>query len=168
MQGVQVTLLGDVLYSTFGNIWYGNTGCRLLFRIPGIVPLAAAADLFPALSRFADVSLRVYLLTLEVQKGIPVIPVYVNRLGMQVAYTGSWLRTNNSWDILHLGSILRDLSRLQYQDSVSVRLETVTSLNTGIMTGTAFTLYGEIQFAPARKPDAGQVVSWTLGGNISL
>ena len=168
VQGVQVTLLGDVLYSTFGNIWYGNTGGSLLFRIPGLIPLAVVADLFPALSRFADVSLRVYLLTLEVQKGIPVIPVYVNRLGMQVAYTGSWLRTNNSWDILHLGSILRDLSRLQYQDTVSVRLETVTSLNTGIMTGTAFTLYGEIQFTPARKPDAGQVVSWTLGGNISL
>lgn len=155
------------LYSDIIDGWYNNLGLSYIQRIPGYVPIEAIVSIFPSNISFLDLDAYAYLYTWEIQKGIPWLQLYLNRFSFVFGYEGTFNRRNDSWDIIDLWDILREMPQLEFNDNLFVRLESVSSLNTTIMTGFSLSLYADF-ILRLRHSEKVAKYDFRVGLNLSL
>lgn len=143
LKGFALNFHLSTLYSDIIDGWYNNFGVSYIQLIPGYVPIEASVSIFPSNTSALDFETCAYLYTLEIQKGIPILQLYMNRLSFIVGYEGNWDRNNSSWDIIRLWDVLQEIPQLDFNDNLFIRLESITSLNATIMTGSSLNLYAD-------------------------
>lgn len=161
--GVATGIFLDTIAMESGKDFYGNLGVFLTGYIPGYVPIIFDIRLIPNFGSLLDISGKISLFTWEVQEGIPFIPLYINRISFSVKYTGSFLRSNDSWDIFRLDTVLTELPNLKYDGVLSLQTEIMMSPNTGLITNAKMSLVGSLNFKLAGEYKTGDNLTWNIG-----
>ena len=110
---------------------YLNAGGTFSARIPGPFPISLGASAFPEEGVFLAGSASVILFSFEIQKGVPALSVYANRLSLaasyspKVSYAGGEL-----FDIGRISEIARDVRRSDYSDAAALSVCLAVSPNT--------------------------------------
>ncbi len=110
---------------------YLNAGGTFSARIPGPFPILLGASAFPEEGVFLAGSASVILFSFEIQKGVPALSVYANRLSLaasyspKVSYAGGEL-----FDIGRISEIARDVRRSDYSDAAALSVCLAVSPNT--------------------------------------
>ena len=110
---------------------YLNAGGTFSARIPGPFPISLGASAFPEEGVFLAGSASVILFSFEIQKGVPALSVYANRLSLaasyspKVSYAGGEL-----FDIGRIFEIARDVRRSDYSDAAALSVCLAVSPNT--------------------------------------
>jgi hypothetical protein len=117
-------------------------------------PFSLQAALFPSRTAFLQVSAQVVPFSLELQKGIPFLTVFIRRITLTASYSGAFVHTNYSWDIEHTFDIAKEA--LPYRDSVTLSLFATSGINTGVLTSVAAELGADLVYdlrpAPGGQP----------------
>lgn len=132
---------------------YNNLTFVLKARVPGYVPLHFGVQLFPKKNTALDYMAQAYLYTFEVQKGVPILGLYLNRLAFSFGYAGQWNRENYSWDIFRSVCIMRQLPEMSYQDRIFVRLTTQAAINATMLVGSGFSVHTDFSLYLHNKPE---------------
>ena len=120
---------------------YLNAGATLALRIPFIAPLSLTASLFPSSEYFASGNAKMYLAAFEVQKGIPAVSLFLNRIVLSADYAAKVkYDCEELFDIKRSDEIAKDVCIDDYRDEVSATLSAELSGNTGAFTAVQFAL----------------------------
>ena len=127
-----------------------NAGATVGARIPLFFPVTMSATLFPSSSRLASWSASLTLLSLEIQKGIPALSVFVHRFVVDASYAGKVAYEHgDSFDVARVREIAEGCSLSDVKDEVSVSASFSVSPNTGYFaTSGSFSLGGAFVYRP--------------------
>lgn len=110
---------------------YLNAGASLSFRIPGLFPLAFGASLFPEEGTFISGSATVLLCSFEIQKGIPALSAYLNRIYLKASYSSKIAYASGEmFDAGRFSDIAKNVGSGDYSDAASLSACFVLSPNT--------------------------------------
>ncbi len=124
---------------------YINCGASLTIRQPVFVPVSFTAAIFPERDSFAQWTSIINLADLEIQKGIPILPLYFDRMILSCIYWGSISYESGSWfDCKKTVSVAENLQWCDYEDGITAKLSFISSLNTGYFadSSSSFEFYG--------------------------
>ncbi|MBQ0051499.1 MAG: hypothetical protein KBT11_05480, partial [Treponema sp.] len=149
---------------------YLNLGLSLLARVPFVFPLSFQADLFPEKNYFADAYAKVYIHSWEIQKGIPAVSIFLNRITLSASYTGLFAYDHEKyWDALRTAEIAEKFSFDDYSDRISLNLNFELCPNTGYLADPAcqFVIGGVMVFRPNPKPGEART-AFGITGSLNL
>lgn len=135
---------------------YLNAGGTVGAKIPLFCPLSLSATLFPSMGYFAQGTARLTLFSMELQKGLPALSLYADRLSVFVSYTGKICYDYKEfWDAKRTYEIAKNVEKKDYSDEVSVSFFFTMSPNTGFFADSAncFDLGATWSYRPNPKPD---------------
>ena len=128
---------------------YINTGATLTVRLPFIAPIEAEATLFPSSSYLASGSATVYLYSWEVQRGIPAVSFFLNRIVLSASYSPKIrYECDELFDIKRTDEIARDATIDDYRDEVAGTLTAEFAPNTGAFTSLAMSAGVSVFYRP--------------------
>lgn len=131
-----------------------NLGFAFGAYVPGVFPLSFSFDLFPNSLYFAHFYTKAVLFSTEIQKGIPLLSIYVDRFFISALYNGKiYYNSQQNFEIMNTYSIAKDVTIDEYSDYLGLRFEVMSGLNTGIFANPSSTLsiYGTLYFRPHCK-----------------
>lgn len=130
---------------------YSNAGAEIAAYVPGLFPLTVTASLFPSSSYFLSASASAVLFSYEIQKGIPAVSLYADRLVLSASYTAyeSYGKAD-SWDIADTVSLMQNVKTMDYSDLCTVGASVILSANTGAMATSSIqcAVGGELRYRP--------------------
>lgn len=128
---------------------YANCGASLTIQYPVFVPFTLSGTVFPKRSVFAEGFAKVNLVDIEIQKGIPLLPLYFDRMVLSCIYSGSISCDSSGWfDCKKTASIAENVQWSDFKDNVTAKLSFVSSLNTGYFASASsqFEFYGYYRY----------------------
>ncbi len=133
---------------------YINAGATLAIRVPFIAPLSLSATFFPSSEYFASGEAKVYLACFEVQKGIPAISIFVNRVVLSASYSAKIKYiADELFDIQRSDEIVKEVTIDDYRDTVSATLSLEITPNTGALTAAQMSLDVSYFYRPHHDED---------------
>lgn len=135
---------------------YYNCGATVGFCLPGPFPLSASASIFPEQDYCASFSGKLILHDFEIQRGIPAVSFYLNRIVLFASYTGKIsYESEKFWDIRKTNTIVKEISADDYSDTISAGCEFQLTPNTGFFASSnyLFSLGGKINYHINREDD---------------
>lgn len=140
-----------------------NAGATLSARVPGLFPLSLSATLCPESGVLASASARALVASVEIQRGIPALSVFVRRLYLEAGYSGRLAcRTERDlFDVVRLPSLVRGASPSDWTDAARLSLSADLAPNTGYFAqALSVTVTGSAEFRPRPREGEGR---WRLG-----
>ncbi len=110
---------------------YYNAGASFAYKFPGLFPALFSFSLFPQKGYFAITNASLQLASFDIQKGIPAVSLYAQRLLFNLMYAGGFeYKNQEKWDIKRSKEIVDSLNSEDYVDYVQLSTEIQLSLNT--------------------------------------
>ena len=126
--------------------------CSLI--VPFIAPISLSATLFPSSEYFASGEAKAYLACFEVQKGIPAISIFVNRVVLSASYSAKIKYiADELFDIQRSDEIAKEVTIDDYRDTVSATLSLEITPNTGALTAAQMSLDVSYFYRPHHDED---------------
>jgi len=111
---------------------YINAGAEAQIKFPILVPFIFTASLFPTEKYACGGSVKVILFDFEVHKGIPAIPLFVQRFVLSATYAGKISYVHDEFlDCKRTQEIFENVRKEDYSDSLRFDAKMHLSPNTG-------------------------------------
>lgn len=113
---------------------YINAGATAQVRFPILVPFIFTASLFPTETYVASGSVKAILFDFEINKGIPAVSLFVQRLLVSATYSGKISYIHDEfWDCKRTQEIFENVKKEDYSDSIKLAADFIISPNTGFL-----------------------------------
>lgn len=113
---------------------YINAGATAQIRFPILVPFIFTASLFPTETYVASGSVKAILFDFEINKGIPAVSLFVQRLLVSATYSGKISYIHDEfWDCKRTQEIFENVKKEDYSDSIKLAADFIISPNTGFL-----------------------------------
>lgn len=113
---------------------YINAGATAQVRFPILVPFIFTASLFPTETYVASGSVKAILFDFEINKGIPAVSLFVQRLLVSATYSGKISYIHDEfWDCKRTQEIFENVKKEDYSDSIKIAADFIISPNTGFL-----------------------------------
>ncbi len=96
-----------------------NIGMFLKVGTGGFLPITVNASLMPSSKYFLNLSAEAVLLSFEIQKGIPLLPLYANRFTLTGGYGANWKGSPRNMMILGFPELVSNLSSFDVKHGVT-------------------------------------------------
>ena len=94
------------------NSIYNNLGFNISAGVGGPVPISVNATLMRNSKRFLNLGAEAVLFSTEIQKGVPLFPLYANRFTITAGYEADWMTTRRNMLILDFHKLITKLPSL--------------------------------------------------------
>lgn len=113
---------------------YINAGATAQVRFPILVPFIFTASLFPTETYVASGSVKAILFDFEINKGIPAVSLFVQRLLVSATYSGKISYIHDEfWDCKRTQEIFENVKKEDFSDSIKFAADFIISPNTGFL-----------------------------------
>ena len=113
---------------------YINAGATAQVRFPILVPFIFTASFFPTETYVASGSVKAILFDFEINKGIPAVSLFVQRLLVSATYSGKISYIHDEfWDCKRTQEIFENVKKEDFSDSIKFAADFIISPNTGFL-----------------------------------
>ena len=104
------------------------------------LPLTLGVALYADSKTFLSAKAETVLFSVDIQRGLSFIPLFINRLALSLSYGATWNSINESFAIFDLADNIKDIYSMNFTDFLESKILLTSGLNTGILTGNALSL----------------------------
>lgn len=116
-----------------------EAGAKIGVRLPGLFPLHLQTVLFNTEEDILSFSSQMVLFNKEIQKGIPAVSLYAQRITFDAVYSGRFSYDDGlNWSVTRLDSLKNKISRDYYSDTLALNVELTLAPNTSYFASSDF------------------------------